>query len=78
MASRSAIASDSSAKAGSKALRGNAASASAPRAESRKDDREDGRSGVVGRRGVVGREVRLRELGRLSLESCIGVDIAII
>lgn len=58
------MASDSSAKAGSKALRGKGASPSpALRAESRNDDRDEGRS------GVVGREVWERELGRLTLES---------
>ncbi len=58
-ASRSAMASDSSAKAGSNVLRGNGVSPSpAERAESRKDDRDEGRS------GVVGRDVRVLELGR--------------
>lgn len=67
------MASESSANAGSKVLRGNEPSPSpAPRAESRKEDREDGRS------GVVGREVRERELGRRSVESCIGVDIVMV
>ena len=50
LASRSAIASESSAKAGSKTLRGKGASLPlAPRADSRNEDLEDGRSGVVGR-----------------------------
>lgn len=54
------MASDSSAKAGSNAFSGNGASCSpAPRADSRKDDRDEGRS------GVVGREVREREFERL-------------
>lgn len=56
LASRSAIPSDSSINACSKLFNGNEASSSpAFRAESRNDDREDGRSGVVGR-GVLGRE----------------------
>ncbi|KAK8922341.1 hypothetical protein VCV18_006395 [Metarhizium anisopliae] len=62
LASRSAIASESSAKAGSKAFSGN--SAPPPRtlrAESRKEDREDGRS------GVVGLELRAREFERFRL-----------
>lgn len=55
-ASRSATASESSANAGSNALSGNSASPSpAPRAESRNEEREEGRSGVVGR-GVRDRE----------------------
>lgn len=50
LASRSAIASDNSANAGSNVLRGNGASPPpALRAESRKDERDDGRRGVVGR-----------------------------
>lgn len=44
------MASESSAKAGSKAFRGNGVSPSAPAlADSRNDERDDGRSGVVGR-----------------------------
>ena len=63
LASRSAMASDSSAKAGSNALSGNDASVPpALRAESRNDEREEGR------RGVVGREVRDLELERLSAD----------
>ncbi|KAH6989451.1 hypothetical protein BKA56DRAFT_575809 [Ilyonectria sp. MPI-CAGE-AT-0026] len=59
LTSRSAMASDSSAKAGSNAFRGNGASPSpALRAESRKEERDEGRS------GVVGRDVRERELER--------------
>lgn len=54
LASRSAMASDSSAKAGSKALRGKAPSPAEPRlAESRRDEREEGRRGVVGREALV-------------------------
>lgn len=54
------MASESSAKAGSNAFSGNGASCSpAPRADSRKDDRDEGRS------GVVGRDVREREFERL-------------
>lgn len=71
LASRSAMASDSSAKAGSKVLSGKEASSSpALRAELRNEDRDDGR------RGVVGRDVCVLELGRLSAESFNGVDIA--
>ncbi|KAH8670473.1 hypothetical protein BGZ61DRAFT_459437 [Ilyonectria robusta] len=59
LTSRSAMASESSAKAGSNAFRGNGASPSpALRAESRKEERDEGRS------GVVGRDVRERELER--------------
>lgn len=48
------MASDSSAKAGSKALRGNAPSLpDPPLAESRRDEREEGRRGVVGREALV-------------------------
>lgn len=51
------MASESSANAGSKALSGNEASpCTLPRADSRNEDRDDGRSGVVGR-GVRGRDV---------------------
>lgn len=58
-ASKSAMASDSSANAGSNALSGKCASPKTlPRADSRKDDRDDGRN------GVVGREVRVREVDR--------------
>lgn len=65
------MASDSSAKAGSKAFKGNDASPSpALRAESRNDDREDGRS------GVVGRDVCDRELERLPLDPGTSADIA--
>jgi hypothetical protein len=60
LASRSAMASESSAKAGSKALRGNGASPCVlSLADSRKDERDDGR------RGVVGRDVRVRDVERL-------------
>lgn len=54
-ASRSAMASDSSPNCGSKASSGNGAWLLAL-AESRKDDREEGRNGVVGRDTLV-REV---------------------
>lgn len=64
------MASESSAKAGSNVFRGKATSPSpALRAESRNEDREDGRS------GVVGRDVRVRELERLSVDSGISVAI---
>ena len=57
LASRSAMASESSAKAGSNALSGNGASPETLfRADSRKEPRDDGRSGVVGR-GVRDRDV---------------------
>lgn len=70
LASRSAMPSESSAKAGSNALRGNGASPSpASRAESRKDDRDDGL------RGVVGREDLFRELGRLLPVSWWSLDM---
>lgn len=70
LASKSAIASDSSAKAGSKALRGKDASVPpAPRAESRNEDREEGR------RGVVGREVRDLEFERLSPDRGVWLDM---
>ena len=51
------MASDSSAKPGSKALRGKEAVSpcTLDRAESRKDDREEGRRGVVGREREVER-----------------------
>lgn len=66
-ASRSAMASDSSAKAGSKVLRGKGASRSRlALADSRKEERDGGR------RGVVGRDVRVRELDRFALESPAG------
>jgi hypothetical protein len=59
LASKSAMASDSSAKAGSNVLSGNDASPSPTlRADSRKDDREDGLN------GVVGRDVRVRDVDR--------------
>jgi hypothetical protein len=64
LASRSATASESSAKAGSNVLSGNDASPlTLFRAESRNEDRDEGRS------GVVGRDVRVRELDRFALES---------
>lgn len=57
------MASDSSAKAGSKVLRGKGASPwTLSRADSRNDERDDGRS------GVVGREVRVREVERFRVE----------
>jgi hypothetical protein len=57
------MASDNSAKAGSNALTGNdALPVTLSLAESRKDDREEGRS------GVVGREFRVRELERVGLD----------
>jgi hypothetical protein len=53
------MASESSANAGSNVLSGNGASPETlSRAESRKDDRDEGRS------GVVGREVRVRDVDR--------------
>jgi hypothetical protein len=65
-ASKSAIASDNSAKAGSKVFKGNAAP---PRvlalAVSRKDERDDGRI------GVVGRDVRVRDVDRCRLPSLL-------
>lgn len=68
-ASRSASESESSAKAGSNVLSGNAASLPpAPRAESRNDEREDGRS------GVVGRGVRVREADRGSSEDMLWLE----
>ena len=62
------MASESSANAGSNVFRGNEFSASrAPRAESRNDERDDGRSGVVG---------RVRELDRLrSLDPGVSYDM---
>lgn len=58
------MASDSSAKAGSNVLSGKDASPlTLFRAESRNEDRDEGRS------GVVGRDVRVRELDRFALES---------
>lgn len=68
-ASRSVIASESSAKAGSNAFRGNGASPIAlSRADSRSDERDDGRS------GVVGRDVRLRDVDRCLADDSCGVD----
>ena len=66
------MASDSSAKAGSKVLRGNDAPPDTlSRAESRKEDRDDGRS------GVVGRDVRDRDVdrARFVLESRLWLGI---
>lgn len=58
------MASDSSAKAGSNVLRGNGSPPwTLSLADSRKDDREEGRS------GVVGRDVWEREVGRFALDS---------
>ena len=77
-ASKSAIESASSAKAGSNELSGKGASCCAlDRADSRKDERDDGR------RGVVGREVRDLEFDRLtpgfqpsiSVGLCIGIIV---
>lgn len=66
------MASESSAKAGSKTLSGNGASTSpALRAESRNEDRDEGRS------GVVGRDVRERELERLPPDSWNSVVIVV-
>lgn len=54
LASRSDMASDSSAKAGSKALRGNNGPPPVlALADSRKEERDEGRSGVVGREALV-------------------------
>lgn len=65
LASRSATASDSSANAGSKVLSGNEAESPCTllRAESRNEDREDGRSGVVGREREVERGRRCELCG---------------
>lgn len=69
-ASRSAIESESSAKAGSKALRGKCPSPPlASRAESRNEERDEGRN------GVVGRDVWFREVGRRSGELAASEDI---
>jgi hypothetical protein len=69
LASRSAMASESSAKAGSNVLSGNGASSlTLFRAESRKEDREEGLS------GVVGRDVRVREPDRFALESALSPE----
>lgn len=70
-ASKSAIESESSANAGSNALRGNVASPSpAVRAESRNDDREDGLNGVVGL-GVREREPERFAAGSVSSDAMI-------
>jgi hypothetical protein len=69
LASKSAMASESSPKAGSNALSGKAASSPAIRAESRNEDLDDGRS------GVVGRGVRGRELDRLPVDSWKSLDM---
>lgn len=72
LASRSAMASDSSAKAGSNVLRGNGASPETlSRADSRKEDLEEGR------KGVVGRDVRDRDvdLALLPPSPAILIDI---
>lgn len=72
LASRSATASDSSAKAGSNVFRGNGSPPPTVRcAESRKDERDEGRSGVVGRETE-----RVRELDRLAL-CCPSAIIAV-
>lgn len=65
--------SDSSAKAGSNAFRGKSPSPPlAPRAESRKEERDEGRN------GVVGREVCVREAGRCSGELGASADIVVV
>jgi formylglycine-generating enzyme required for sulfatase activity len=60
LASRSATASDNSAKAGSNVLSGNEAESPCTllRAESRNEERDDGRRGVVGREREVDRARR--------------------
>jgi hypothetical protein len=65
------MASESSANAGSNVSSGNGASAPEPLADSRNEDREEGRS------GVVGRDVRVREFDRCALLpwASVGVDI---
>lgn len=64
------MASESSAKAGSKVFRGNGSPpCTLSLADSRKDDRDERRSGVVGRIGVVGRELRVCEVDRFTLNS---------
>lgn len=64
------MASDSSPKAGSNAFKGNEPSSSpALRAEPRKDERDAGRS------GVVGRGVRVREFERLPPDQGVSVDM---
>ena len=68
------MASDSSAKAGSKVLRGNWASPETlSRADSLNEERDDGRSGVVGR-GVLLRDV---DRARFALESRFELGMAI-
>lgn len=70
LASRSAMASESSAKAGSNVLRGKGASpCTLSRADSLKDEREEGLS------GVVGREVRVRDVDRLRAEGWSSEDM---
>lgn len=72
LASKSAMASDSSAKAGSKTLSGRGSDGPpapplARAADSRKDDREEGRSGVVGREFRVLEVERARDSDMLSV-----------
>ena len=68
-ASKSAMASDSSANAGSNALSGKCASPrTLSRADSRNDERDDGRS------GVVGRDVRVRDMDRFRADEPSGSD----
>jgi hypothetical protein len=66
LASRSATASESSAKAGSNVLSGNEARSPCTllRAESRNEERDEGR------RGVVGREREVERARRWELSSC--------
>lgn len=82
LASRSATASDSSANAGSNVLSGNDDGSPPSRplppstlrfADSRNDERDDGRSGVVGR-DVRVRE-REREFDRFAALSCAAVSL---
>lgn len=75
LASRSTMASDSSANAGSNALSGKAASPwTLSRADSRKEDREEGRSGVVGRDVRVWEVERFRDRVCPSLEAIVMGD----
>ena len=69
LASRSATASASSAKAGSNVLSGNAPASPCVlfRADSRKEERDDGRRGVVGREREVERARRGGEGGAMLL-----------
>ena len=79
LASRSAMASLSSAKAGSKAARGKAAALPSPpapldRADSRREEREEGRSGVVGR---LRERERDREREREGLVGSRGIVVGV-